>query len=194
MRSYHVLAVALAALPLGCWPGQGKKVKSTNGTYIRVPDDDRDRRESPPPPCHPGCFPAGTLVSTPDGPRAIDTIRAGDRVTRITPEGTALAEAVHSTFCTTNVLVELRTDAGTLNTTPTQPLCLATGGFRRAGELKPGDRIWTWTGSRKEVEVKEVIETGREVPVFNLVVGDSAVFVANGFLAKGKPPLDTEAK
>lgn len=193
MRSYPILAVALAALPLGCWPGE-KKVKSTNGTYIRVREDDRDRRESPPPPCHPGCFPAGTLVNTPDGPRPIDAIRTGDRVMRITPEGTAVAEAVHSTFCTTNVLVELRTDAGTLNTTPTQPLCLVTGEFRRAGELKPGDRIWTWVDGRKEVVVMEVIETRREVPVFNLVVGDSAVFVANGYLAKGKPPLEAEMK
>lgn len=195
MQSYHALAVAVAVLPLGCWPSNTKKVVSTDGTVIRVPNDDgRGRRESPPPPCHPGCFPAGTMVHTPDGPRAIDAIRAGDRVTRITPDGTAVTELVHSTFCTANVLLELRTGAGVLTTTPTQPLCLVTGEFRRAGELKPGDRVWAWADGRTPAEVTEVIDTGREGPVFNLVVGDAAVFVANGFLAKGKPPLDAEAK
>jgi hypothetical protein len=34
-----------------------------------------------------------------------------------------------------------------------------------------------------------------EVDVFNLVVGESAVFVAGGYLARGKPPpVSEEAK
>lgn len=34
-----------------------------------------------PPPCHPGCFPAGTAIATPDSLRAIETIKAGEIVT-----------------------------------------------------------------------------------------------------------------
>ena len=33
-----------------------------------------------------------------------------------------------------------------------------------------------------------VVVTSGEVSVFNLVVGESAVFIANEFLARGKPP------
>jgi hypothetical protein len=33
-----------------------------------------------------------------------------------------------------------------------------------------------------------VVPIGRETPVFNVVVGESAVFIAGGFLARGKPP------
>ncbi len=191
MRACQLLVAAALVSAGACSPEV--KTKSTDGTLIGTPpktdpDPDRNQRH---PPCHPGCFPAGTLVATPTGPHAIDTLRAGDRVMRIAPDGTAVVDVIHSTFTTTNVLVELRTSAGTLHTTPIQPLCLAAGGFRRAGELNAGDRIRTWVdGKAGEAEVKEVVETGRVVPVFNLVVGDSAVFVAGGFLAKGKPPLD----
>jgi hypothetical protein len=49
--------------------------------------------------------------------------------------------------------------------------------------------IWQWAdGKRRSVRVKAVILTEVDAPVFNLVVGESAVFVAGGFLARGKPP------
>jgi hypothetical protein len=150
-------------------------------------------RTQPPEPCHPGCFPAGTPVATPHGPRPIESIRGGDVVTLIGPGGAPTGGAVGSTFQTCNRLVEVRTEAGNLLTTETQPLCLAGGELRRAGELAPGDRVWRWEGGeRRAAKVLAVVPTGREVAVFNLVVGDSAVFVAGGFLARGKPPPDGE--
>lgn len=85
----------------------------------------------------------------------------------------------------------MRTDAGTLRASGAQPLCLATGGFRTGGDLKTGDTIWRWAdGKRSAARVLSVTDTGTDAPVFNLVVGDSAVFVAGGYLARGKPPLE----
>ncbi len=140
------------------------------------------------PPCHPGCFPAGTMVDTPDGPKAIETIRVGDMVIVI---GSAKpgSVAVRSVYRTDNRLIELQTDAGNLFTTETQPFMLVTGEFRAAGELAPGNAILRWDGNYCiQANVKGVVSTEREAPVFNLIVGDSATFVANGFLARGKPP------
>lgn len=146
-------------------------------------------RTPPPPPCHPGCFPAGTEVATPDGPRPIESIRPGDVVTLVSPDGTPTSGRVDSTFQVCNQLVEVRTEAGTLRTTETQPLCLVSGGFRPSGELAEGDLIWRWEGDeRRPTRVREVVPAMRDVPVFNLVVGESAVFVAGGYLARGKPP------
>ncbi len=175
------LALFSAALLLGvsaCSPDTGKG--RTSPTTHR-----------PLEPCHPGCFPAGTLVATPEGARPIESIRGGDAVTLVRPDGTATSGAVSSTFQTCNRLVEVRTEAGSLLTTETQPLCLADGEPRRAGELTAGDRIWRWEGGeRRAAKVLAVAPAGREAEVFNLVVGDSAVFVAGGFLARGKPPPD----
>jgi hypothetical protein len=179
MRRFIPFAAALVLGVSACSPDTGKGRTSSPTTH------------RPLEPCHPGCFPAGTPVATPDGPRPIESIRGGDLVTLIGPDGAATSGAVSSTFQTCNRLVEVRTESGSLLTTETQPLCLAGGEFRRAGELAEGDRVWRWEGGgRRAARALAVVPTGREAAVFNLVVGDSAVFVAGGFLARGKPPPD----
>ena len=151
----------------------------------------RDARPEPPPvpPCHPGCFPAGTRVLVPGGVALIDRLRAGDVVMTVTGGGTARPAAVSQVFTTRNQLVELRTSGGSLVATRTQPVCVVGGGFRETGKLKAGDRLWRWReGRREEVAVEKIVPTGRQEPVFNLIVGESAVFVADDFLVRGKPP------
>ncbi|HEY8504533.1 MAG TPA: Hint domain-containing protein [Gemmataceae bacterium] len=141
------------------------------------------------PPCHPGCFPAGTAIATPGGSRPIDALRPGDVVTTVGPDGTAGRAKVALVFATRNRLVAVRTEKGTLLTTDTQPLALAGGGLKPAGELKAGDRVYTWDGrTRCAVAVRSVAGTGREERVFNLVLGEPVLFAAGGFLARSKPP------
>ncbi len=71
----------------------------------------------------------------------------------------------------------------------TQPLSLVDGGLRAAGELKPGDRIHSWDGQeRGTIAVRSVTATDREAQVFNLVLGEPVLFIADGILARSKPP------
>jgi hypothetical protein len=151
---------------------------------------------TPPPqePCHPGCFPAGTAIRTPAGPQPIERLREGDVVTTVGPDGAAAPGTVAAVFTTTNRLVQVRTEAGDLVTTTTQPLALAGGGFRAAGELQAGDRVWRWDGrERRAVTVRSVAPTGREERVFNLILGEPVAFVADGFLVRSKPPAPVRA-
>jgi hypothetical protein len=148
----------------------------------------------PPEPCHPGCFPAGTLVATPKQTRPIETIRKGDEITTIGADGRSAAGQVASVFVTRNRLLEVQTDAGALLTTETQPLAMADGGLRAAGELKAGDKIWRWDGERRPVVVRSVERTGRETTVYNVILADSGLFVANGYLARSKPPAPAAGK
>lgn len=188
--SFTALAVAILALP-ACGPNPsatqnaGTSNASTQNNNTKPTDDGRKY-----PPCHPGCFPAGTLVVTPSGLREIQTIRKSEMVTLVTAEGTTITGSVEDLFTAPNRLIEVRTDGGTATTTDTQPLCRTTGGFALAGDLKPGDTIWRWeNGERKSVTVKQVSSPAREADVFNLVVGKDKVFIAGGFLARGKPPV-----
>ena len=105
------------------------------------------RHASPVPPCHPGCFPAGTAIHVPGGTKPIESVREGDLVTTVGPDGVGSSGKVVSVFVTRNRLVEVRTEAGSLLTTETQPFSLASGGLRAAGELEAGDRICRWNGS-----------------------------------------------
>ena len=184
MRQRFPLVIALVFAASAC--------TSNTSAPVKVPSD-RDKGQNQSPPCHPGCFPAGTTIATPGGPKRIETIIGGDVVTLIDREGVSTNGTVNSTYQTTNRLIEIRTDFGNVLTTVTQPFCLQGGGFRPAGELIAGDRIWRWSeGKRCPARIEAIVATERDAMVYNLVVGESAIFVAEGFLARGKPPLDME--
>jgi hypothetical protein len=159
-----------------------------NRTLVVLHGPQPDVRPQPPP-CHPGCFPAGTPIQVAGGTKAIEDVRAGDVVTTIGADGKPGQGKVAAMFVTKNRLVEVNIDGKTLITTATQPLSLADGRLRAAGELKAGDRVHVWLkGERATVAVTAVEATDREALVYNLVVGDPVLFVANGFLARSKPP------
>ena len=141
------------------------------------------------PPCHPGCFPAGTPIEVPGGIKAIEDLRPGHEVTTIGPDSKPGQGKVEAMFVTKNRLVQVNIEGKTLITTATQPLSLADGKLRAAGELKSGDRIYVWDkGERVAITVKSVDVTEREATVYNVVLGDPVMFVANGFIARSKPP------
>jgi Hint domain len=146
------------------------------------------------PPCHPGCFPAGTLVRVPQGATPIERIREGDRVITVGLDGRAAVGKVVSVFVTRNRLVTVRTDAGSLETTQTQPVCLETGELRAAGELQPGDVVWRWDGSERKAAIVGAVTAGRVAAVFNVVLGDPTVFIAGDFLVRSKPPPEPDPR
>jgi len=140
-------------------------------------------------PCHPGCFPAGTKIAVGSEAKAIETIKVGDSINTMSKDGKSGQGKVTFIFVTKNRLYEVKTDKETLVTTETQPLSLASGVLRAAGELREGDQIIRWLeGARSLVTVKEVVETKRYEPVYNLVLGEPTLFIANGYLARSKPP------
>jgi hypothetical protein len=144
-------------------------------------------------PCHPGCFPRETLVLTPTGNRRIDTLRPGELVVTISPNGEQATAEIQSIFVTQNQLLEVRTKLGDLHTTPTQPLCLTMNKTIAAVDLKAGQRILYFT--KGKTETTEILDVPRPTKtktekVFNLILGDSQIFVANHFLARSKPPVN----
>jgi hypothetical protein len=167
-------------------PGLREKVERT------FPE--AELQEILPEPCHPGCFPHNTLVSTPRGSVRIDAIACGDEVYAISGAGQRISLPVVSIFRTRNRLWVVETSGGRLVTTETQPLMATTGSAVEAGKLRPGDVILRWqeattpTGTLEPVEVISVRSTPRVAPVINLVLGNRESFVANGFLARSKPP------
>jgi hypothetical protein len=143
------------------------------------------------PPCHPGCFPAGTPVRVSGGTKPIERVRDGDLVITVDADGQPSPAKVTGVFRTRNRVLEVRVDGAKLVTTETQPVALDGGGVRPAGELKAGDRVWRWVdGKRRGVNVLEVSAVGRDVEVFNLVLGEPKTFIAGDFIVRSKPPAD----
>lgn len=170
----------------------GSYSEAERGRLARIfPEAQWEEREKLYEPCHPGCFPRGTLVLTTEGPRRIEKMQVGDFVTALGPSGEIYTAQVQSIFVTDNRLWSVRTEAGELLTTETQPLCLAADEFKPAGELLAGDKILRFVdGELRPANVLEVSRTGRIEQVINLVLGDRESFVAGGYLARSKPPAE----
>lgn len=85
------------------------------------------------------CFVADTLISTPSGPRRIDSVRPGDTVH--TAHGIGVVEA---TFCRPeNNLIQLEFDNGTkLTCTPDHPI-FTTRGWITAGAMGIGEGVFS---------------------------------------------------
>lgn len=144
-----------------------------------------------PEPCHPGCFPAGTQIAVMHDTVTVESIKVGDRITTVSLAGKEGVGTVSDVFITRNRILEVRTDAGVLLTTVTQPLALMNGTLRSAGGLKQGDSIYRWiSGKRVAVRVESVEITGRYESVYNVVLGEPTLFIANGYLARSKPPAE----
>ena len=160
------------------------------GRLARIfPEAKLRRNHRPLEPCHPGCFPRGTLVDTPCGPQPIDSIQPGDLITTVLSTGEIATVKAQFVFVTENHIWKVYTSLGTLYTTQTQPLCPAADKTCQVGKMKPGDHILRrLDGELQSAEVLEISRTDRTEKVFNLILGDSEVFVANGFLARSKPP------
>jgi hypothetical protein len=157
--------------------------------HLRKVFPEAEVREIPAEPCHPGCFPRGTLVDTPSGPRPIEFIQPGQRVTTVGLDGITATAEVQFVFITDNRLWRIETEAGHLFTTETQPLCRTVADTVAVGKLRPLDEIlFRDEESFCSTPVLAVLTTDRVEQVFNLVLRDGQLFVAGGFLARSKPP------
>ncbi len=134
-----------------------------------------------------GCFPAGTMIQTPAGRQAIESLQQGDVVAGVDLAGAAVSTAVEGIYATSSLLVLVETSAGTLRTTAEHPIAVAGGAFCPAGDLQPGQQIVTWRGSRAGLAtVQRVRQTGLKCTVFNLSVGRPHTFIADGVVVHNK--------
>src|SRR5205085_8011420 len=125
---------------------------------------------------HSACFAAGTRVLTLDGPRAIESIRVGDRVlSQDTTTGLLTFQPV--------VAVHRNDPQPTLRVTLDDETIVATGihrfwkagkGWTMARDLKAGDRLRVIGGT---IEVR-AIEADATQPVYNLDVAENRDFFA----------------
>lgn len=140
------------------------------------------------PPCHPGCFPAGSWVETPQGPQRIETIKAGDSLLSVGHNGGTTLVTVEAVSRTDNRLWRITTDRGEVVTTETQPMARSGGGLSPTSELAPGDALLLWRDGRIDsATVRTVTPLDRVEVVYNVVLGDDTLFVVDGFVARSKP-------
>lgn len=126
-------------------------------------------RDGPSRPRHfASCLPAGTPVVTEAGPKAIESLRVGNRLLAkdIVSGELAFRTVLHTTVRSPQPLKKLHTASDTIVATLGHYFWVSGQGWRMAKELKPGDRLHGVTGTVTLTDVSD----GELAPVYNLVV------------------------
>ncbi len=122
------------------------------------------------------CFPAGTLIQTLDGPRPIETTKAGDRVLS---QDLATGELTYKpvqrvTLRPAAPLVVVRTGDASVSATRGHPFWVAGQGWTLAKHVRPGDVL----SSVDHTVVVDAIEEAPAKEAYNLVVAENGTYFA----------------
>jgi predicted lipid-binding transport protein (Tim44 family) len=130
-----------------------------------------------------GCVAAGTLIDTPAGPRAVETLRLGDAVwSQLAGQRVpAVVQAVYAVDPAE--FVELTAGSATLLLTPEHPVQTAPGVFVQAGQMVVAAKLFT---TAERVTVTRIRRAPADRPAYNLLVSPGGVFFANGLLVHNK--------
>lgn len=143
---------------------------------------------------HPWCFPAGTIVHTPDGPKPIERLQPGDEVlTRNPVDGEDEVSQVANSFTSTvSSLSSIQAGDEVLLATDNHLFFVVEKGWTRAAEIKRGDGLVTLDGQLIVTAIDHV--EGEDV--FNVdvtgahtyFVTDSGILAHNSCAAANIPP------
>jgi hypothetical protein len=133
-----------------------------------------------------GCFPAGTRVETPDGPRDISAMRGGEPIVTVDERTGArsLARVLKVQTHTHRRLWRLTFEDGHEVLTTSVHAFLVDGQWRPARRLAAGDRLAFVDGTRLTTRaVAASGEAGAAADVYNLIVSGAFTYIAEGAVA-----------
>lgn len=134
-----------------------------------------------------GCFPAGTLIRTPQGAIPIETLSRGNPLLAVDPERKIVKTRVDELLLTRSRVLRLETDRGILRTTNEHPLKRIEGDFVLAGELKRGEKVLVWAnGTLMPATVLSASFEEQEQQVYNLRTAWPHTFFAADFIVHNK--------
>ncbi len=122
----------------------------------------------------PHCFVAGTLVSTEEGQRAIEEVKAGDKVWAYDEEtGEKELKEVEEVFVSeTDKLIHVETDREEIITTELHPFYVEGIGFVQAGCLEEGYELKCLDGNKETITGIRVEWLEEAITVYNFEVAD----------------------
>jgi len=134
-----------------------------------------------------GCLEEGTLVLTPKGAVAIETLKKDDLVWSIVGGKFQRAEVQALTKVQPEEYLEISITGTRLEVTPEHPMMVAQGEYRLAGLLQVGDTVYLAHDGRLDVaKIRSVRRIAAKRPAYNLLVSPGGTFVSGGFIVHNK--------
>ncbi|MDI1250635.1 MAG: polymorphic toxin-type HINT domain-containing protein, partial [Lacunisphaera sp.] len=131
-----------------------------------------------------GCFAPGTLIATPTGPQAIETLQLGDTVLAPQPDGQLAPAPITGVYLNFAPLLVLHTAQGELRTTDEHPLLTPAGDFLPAGGLGIGATLVRADG--RPAAIQSITHAAGAGPVYTLQVAGPHTFIADDFIVHNK--------
>ena len=116
------------------------------------------------------CFPAGTVINTSDGLKAIEDLKVGDKVWSYNEQTgeLGLQEILQTMSRESDHTIELYTEHEKIETTAEHPFH-TNGGWKEAADLQKGDVI---KGKDENIEIKDVKVSYKSRKVYNFEVSN----------------------
>jgi predicted lipid-binding transport protein (Tim44 family) len=134
-----------------------------------------------------GCVIEGTIVLTPDGPTAIESLHEGDLVWGVDSGVLQPARVAAVTKLQVEAYLEIAAGETNLLITPEHPVMVGPGEFRNAGLIQPGDRVIVDRGSELQAQpVRSVRRVHSDRPAYNLLVSPGGTFLPAGIAVHNK--------
>ncbi len=123
------------------------------------------------------CFPAGTMLKTHDGWKAIEEFRAGDEIVsrpEHRPEAANTVRKVTRLLTRSGQVLDLWVQGRRIETTNEHPYWVVGKGWKTANTLQVGDIFLT--SDNRQVVLERIEDHNRYVPVYNLEVEDDHTY------------------
>jgi uncharacterized membrane protein YgcG len=134
-----------------------------------------------------GCLAAGTMISTPDGPVAVEKLRVGDAVWSIDAAGIHRAKVAGTFAVWAPEMLRIRAGNIELRVTPEHPLQVSPGTFTEAGFLHPNNTLWIWEDhALHRVTIDSIEREAMPQAAYNLLVFPGGTYLANGAAVHNK--------
>ncbi|NBO18397.1 MAG: hypothetical protein EBV03_04055 [Proteobacteria bacterium] len=129
------------------------------------------------------CFPACTMIATPQGAMPIEMLGEGDMVLSVGRDQQVQEARIRRAVQFEDIaIVVVETSAGELRTTAPHPIWVGGDSFMPAGKLKAGDVVMMLAGGVvQQATVLALRQAGSE-RVYNLQVDQPFTYVAEGFI------------
>jgi predicted lipid-binding transport protein (Tim44 family) len=134
-----------------------------------------------------GCLEKGTLVSTPSGPRPIETLKVGDTVLASGSGGLVKAKVCGLIQVQPELYYEIACGERKIKATVEHPVEVGIGEYKIASSLRIGGKVRLSDGRKiANGKIDSIARAPSTIPAFNLLVSPCGTYIANGIVVHNK--------
>ncbi|MBP7795321.1 MAG: TIM44-like domain-containing protein [Elusimicrobiales bacterium] len=134
-----------------------------------------------------GCVEKGTLILTPYGYKAVETLKENDEIISYSTNRYNKTKIKRIYLDVSDNFAEIQACGKSISVTETHPFMVSDGRFKKAVELKKGDEIYIYNGKEtKKCGIEKKIINNKKDLIYNILAYPYETYIADGFVVHNK--------